>query len=202
MAIAIINGSHRLQSQSRRVADYLAKRLPEVVAGQTAEIIDLAGNPLSLWEESAWQADSAHANAWGVYAAKLRAADGLVIISPEWAGMVPPGLKNFLLHMSPADVAHKPALIVTVSASRGGTHPVNELRISGYKNNKMVYLPEHIIIREVGAMLVGETAASKDDAYIRERIDYSLSMLAAYAKALPAVRAQCAEADGRYPYGM
>lgn len=201
-AITIISGSHRAKSQSRRVAGYLAERLAKPVAASSVEIIDLAGNPLPLWEESAWQKDSAHTKLWTPYAAKLRASAGLIIISPEWAGMVPPGLKNFLLHMSVEDVAHKPALIVTVSAARGGAHPVNELRISGYKNNKMLYLPEHIIIRDVEKMLNGATPASKDDEYIRGRIDYALQLLLAYANALPPVQSGFAEGDARYPYGM
>ena len=202
MTIAILSGSHRQQSQSRRVADYLAARLPEAANGLTGAVIDLAGNPLPLWEESVWQKDSARAKAWAPYAAQLQAASGLILVSPEWAGMVPPGLKNFMLHMNVGDVAHKPALLVTVSASRGGAHPVNELRISGYKNNKMVYLPEHIIIRDVEKMLQGPQAASKDDEYIRARIDYALQMLAAYALVLPDVRRICAPADARYPFGM
>jgi NAD(P)H-dependent FMN reductase len=201
-AITIISGSHRPKSQSRRVADYLAERLGKPSAQASADVIDLAGNPLPLWEESAWQKDSAHAKAWAPYAAKLRASAGLILISPEWAGMVPPGLKNFLLHMSVEDVAHKPALIVTVSAARGGTHPVNELRVSGYKNNKMVYLPEHIIVRDVEKMLVGPTAATKDDEYIRGRIDYALQLLLAYANALPPVQSGFATGDARYPFGM
>ncbi len=202
MTIAIISGSHRAQSQSRRVADYLAARLPAVTNGLTGQVIDLANNPLPLWEESAWQKDSAHAKAWSVYGAQMQAANGLIIVSPEWAGMVPPGLKNFLLHLNVGDVAHKPALLVTLSAARGGTHPVNELRISGYKNNKMTYLPEHIIIREVEKMLQGPQAAAKDDDYIRQRIDYALQMLAAYVQVLPAVRQAMAAGDARYPFGM
>lgn len=202
MTIAIVSGSHRQKSQSRRVADYLAARLPTLVANTASEIIDLAGNPLPLWEESAWQKDSAHSKAWNVYAEKFRAASGLILISPEWAGMVPPGLKNLLLHLSVADVAHKPALIVTVSAARGGTHPVNELRISGYKNNKMVYLPEHIIIRDVEKMLNGPQPAAKDDEYIRNRIDYALLMLLAYAKALQPVQEQLRASDATYGFGM
>lgn len=203
MTIAIISGSHRQNSQSRRVADYLAARLLSLMPAMAAPaLIDLAGNPLPLWDESAWQPNSDHAKAWAPYSAQMRAATGVVLISPEWGGMVPPGLKNFLLHMNWQDGAHKPALIVGISASRGGTHSVNELRVSGYKNNKMVYLPEHLIIRDVEKMLVGEIAATKDDDYLRQRVDYALLMLLAYTKALTVVREQCATADAIYPYGM
>ncbi len=203
MSIAIVSGSHRPQSQSRRVADYLAQRVPHRAPEHQATVLDLAGNPLPLWDEAVWDKASAAAQFWQTqYAAPLQAAAGFILISPEWGGMVPPGLKNFLLHMSFREGAHKPALIVTVSASRGGTHPVNELRVSGYKNNKMVYLPEHLIIRNVAEMLQGEQPASKDDEYLRQRIDYALGLLVAYAAALAPVRAANQAADAAYPFGM
>lgn len=203
MSIAIVSGSHRPQSQSRRVADYLAQRLPQLAPEQPATVLDLAGNPLPLWEEAVWDKASAAAQFWQTqYAAPLQAAAGFILISPEWAGMVPPGLKNFLLHMGHREAAHKPALIVTVSASRGGTHPVNELRVSGYKNNKMVYLPEHLIIRNVADMLQGAQPAGKDDEYLRQRIDYALGLLVAYAAALAPVREANRTADAAFPYGM
>jgi NAD(P)H-dependent FMN reductase len=202
MTIAILSGSHRDKSESQRVANYIAARLPVLVKDQKPQMISLANNPLPLWEEDAWKPQSAHAKLWQPYAETLRSARGLVIISPEWAGMVPPGLKNFLLHCSTSELAHKPALLVTVSAARGGTHPINELRISGYKNNKVVYLPEHIIIRNVGDMLVGDKPASKDDEYLRNRMDYGLLMLLAYAKALAPLGGEFQELDKNYPFGM
>lgn len=203
MAIAILNGSHRQQSQSLRISRYIADRLPRQVPGMTAEIISLAGNPLPLWDEQASRKpDTPPGKIWAGYAEKLQAAAGFVIVSPEWAGMVPPGLKNFLLHCSPAELAHKPALIVAVSASRGGAYPVNELRTSGYKNNKLLYLPEHIIIREAGKMFAGEDPATPEDEYIRNRLDYALAMLSDYAAALAPARARLAARDAAYPNGM
>ena len=39
-------------------------------------------------------------------------------MTPEWAGMVTPGLKNLLLFATSKEVGHKPALVVGVSSSR------------------------------------------------------------------------------------
>lgn len=201
MHIAIISGSHRAASQSRRVADYLATRLALRDAA-TTDIIDLAGNPLPLWDESAWQADSALSRQWQPYAQRLQATDGLVVISPEWAGMAAPGLKNFLLFASAADVGHKPALIVTVSAARNGVYPVNELRTSGYKNNKLLYIPEHLIVRDVAAMFAGDAPSGTDDAYLRERADYALNILLAYSAALGPVRQSGVTVHKKFANGM
>jgi NAD(P)H-dependent FMN reductase len=202
MHIAIIVGSHRTESQSSRVGKYIAQDLVRIDAGVTVDTIDLAGNPLPLWDESVWRGDSTLASLWKPYRDRLRKADGFVIISPEWAGMVPPGLKNLLLFAGPREVGHKPALIVAVSASRGGSYPVNELRTSGYKNSRLVYIPEHVLVQDVADVLVGETPASDRDAWLRRRIEFADRILLAYAKALAAIREGGLTEHADFPYGM
>ena len=202
MQIAIIVGSHRKGSQSSRVGAYIAKDLARLDPALTVDTIDLAGNPLPLWDESVWQGDSQLATLWKPYRDRMRKADGFVIISPEWAWMVPPGLKNLLLFAGPKEVGHKPALIVAVSASRGGSYPVNELRTSGYKNSRLVYLPEHVLVQDVGDVLAGETPASDRDAWLRRRIEFADRILLAYAKSLSPIRSSGLTEHADFPYGM
>lgn len=202
MKIAIIVGSHRRESQSSRVGGFIATALHRIAPDVAVDVIDLAGNPLPLWDESLWQGDSPLAAQWKPFRDRLRAADGFVIIAPEWAGTVPPGLKNLLLFAGPKEVGHKPALIVAVSASRGGSYPVNELRTSGYKNNRLLYIPEHVLVHDVADVLVGDTPASDRDAWLRGRIDFALEILLAYARALGPVRASGIIDHKDFPYGM
>ena len=202
MQIAIIAGSHRKDSQSSRVGAYIAKDLAHIDSSATVDTIDLAGNPLPLWDESVWQGDSQLAALWKPCRDKMRKADGFVIISPEWAGMVPPGLKNLLLFAGPKEVGHKPALIVAVSASKGGSYPVNELRTSGYKNNRLVYIPEHVLVQDVADVLVGETPTSERDAWLRRRIEFADRILLEYAKALAPIRSSGLTEHAEFPYGM
>jgi NAD(P)H-dependent FMN reductase len=200
--IAIIVGSHRKDSQSSRVGEYIAKDLARIDSSVTVDTIDLAGNPLPLWDESVWQGDSQLAALWKPCRDRMRKADGFVIISPEWAGMVPPGLKNLLLFAGPKEVGHKPALIVAVSASRGGSYPVNELRTSGYKNNRLVYIPEHVLVQDVADVLAGETPTSERDAWLRRRIEFADRILLEYAKALAPIRSSGLTEHADFPYGM
>ncbi len=202
MHIAIIVGSHRQESQSSRVGAYIAKDLARIDPAVTVDTIDLSGNPLPLWDESVWQGGSALASLWKPYRDRMRKADGFVVISPEWAGMVPPGLKNLLLFAGPKEVGHKPALIVTVSAARGGSYPVNELRTSGYKNSRLVYIPEHVLVQDVADVLAGETPASDRDAWLRRRIEFADRILLEYAKALAPIRASGLTEHADFPYGM
>jgi NAD(P)H-dependent FMN reductase len=202
MQIVIIVGRHRKDSQSSRVGAYIAKDLVRIDPAVTVDTIDLAGNPLPLWDEGIWQGDSEIASVWKPYRDRMRKADGFVIISPEWAGMVPPGLKNLLLFAGPKEVGHKPALIVAVSASRGGSYPVNELRTSGYKNSRLVYIPEHILVQDVADVLAGETPASDRDAWLRRRIEFADRILLEYAKALTPIRSSGLTEHADFPYGM
>lgn len=202
MQIAIVVGSHRKESQSSRVGAYIASDLARIDPSVTVDTIDLAGNPLPLWDESVWQGDSALSALWKPYRDRMRRADGFVIIAPEWAGMVPPGLKNLLLFAGPKEVGHKPAMIVAVSASRGGSYPVNELRTSGYKNSRLVYIPEHVLIHDVNDMLSGATPASDRDAWLRRRIEFADRILLEYAKALAPIRTSGLTEHADFPYGM
>lgn len=191
MKTLIVSGSHRKNSQSGRVAEYIQNRLAALKISNDNNILDLGKHPLPMWDEEAgnlgnekWQTE------WMPWLNIAKTSEAFVIISPEWAGMVPPALMNFLLLSSGSGaLAHKPALIVTVSAGKGGSYPVSELRSSGYKNTFLCYLPEHIILRNVDSLLHGENSQNDDDAYVRARLDYALKLLGGYAKGLSEVRA-------------
>jgi hypothetical protein len=82
------------------------------------------------------------------------------------------------------------------------SYPVAELRVSSYKNTRVCYIAEHIIVRQVSSMLKGEEPASRDNASLRKRIDYSSRALIEYARAMRAIRANEAFDLGRCPHGM
>lgn len=202
MHIALVSGSHRAASESSRVAKWLAARLPILAPGTTADLIDLAGNPLPLWDESFYVKDSPLQRQWEPYAQRLRAADGLAFVVPEWSGMVPAGFKNFLLYTTPREVGHKPTLIVAVSAGMGGAYVVTELRSSSCKNTRQLYVPEHLILRNVASLLKDPTPSGKEDASLRARADFALTTLVAYAQALKPVRESGVFFDPAWPFGM
>ena len=189
MKIAIISGSHRDPSQSEKVARHVERTLQKE-HGLDTWLYLLADNPLPLWDQSLWE-DSAEWNArLAPLKEQLADSDGFVIVSPEWHGQVPAGLKNFFLLFSRFELGHKPAMIVTVSSADGGAYPVAELRMSSYKNNRICYIPEHVIVRNVESVL-NDTAADNDQGaheYFRERISWALGILKGYAEAMKPMR--------------
>ena len=193
LKIAILSGSSRPDSQSGKVATYLKQQLQQ--RGEQACVLDLAVTPLPLWP-------AGPAEHWPAMQAQLAEADALVVIAPEWHGMACPAVKNFFLYASKAELAHKPALLVGVSSGIGGAYPISELRASGYKNCRLCYLPEHLIIRQVEQVLNAGTALDDSDQRIRARIDYALDILCQYGVALAPVRANISFANPDFANGM
>ena len=193
----VISGSGRPQSESARVGDYMRQRLIDLQLSDDSRcsLIDLGTSPLPLWPE---QNDGLGHE----YAARLQAADALIVITPEWHGMASPALKNLFILASKTELAHKPALLVGISSGLGGSYPISELRSSGFKNNRLCYIPEQIIVRQVNTMLHSGSVVDDNDLRLRPRIDYALDVLSHYATALQAVRAAVNMSNPEFANGM
>ena len=204
MKIMLISRSHRADSQSEKVARHIGQSLLENQQATQTEVFSLAGNPLPLWDEGIWNGEAKWQTILNPLSEKLASSDGFVIIAPEWHGQVPSGLKNFFLLWGAGELAHKPALIVGVSSSDGGAYPVAELRMSSYKNNRICYIPEQLIVRNVESVLNADNSKNNSDAdrYFRERIVYAGGILSAYATALKGVRESGITATDTFRNGM
>ncbi len=62
--------------------------------------------------------------------------------------------------------------------------------MSSYKNSRLCYIPEQIIVRNVESVLNDDATQNNEiaDTYFRERITWSLKVLKEYAAALGKVR--------------
>lgn len=195
--VAVIAGSPRALGETGRIARYIANRCLALTE-QAPFILDLGQISLPFWDETF----SLNKGEWQSIAEELHNSDALVVVTPEWGGMAPSVLKNFFLLCDEGEIAHKPACLVGVSTSSGGAYPLAELRMSSYKNTRICYIPEQIIVRNVKKMLATKSPSSERDRELRNRIDYTLDVLIAYATALQNVRASGRVDLARYPYGM
>jgi NAD(P)H-dependent FMN reductase len=203
LKLSIIVGSHRPQSQSAKVGHFLRRLFLRNGAGREAFLHDLAESPMPFWDEGVWNGTEQWTRTWEPVSQELAASDGLVLVTPEWGGMATPALKNFLLLCSNGVVRHRPVLLVSVSASRGGAYPIAELRMTSGKNSQLCFIPEHIIVRQAAQVLNDDEApANEEDAYLRGRLLYSMNMLVEYSRALRLVRASPVMQDQRFRYGM
>ena len=194
--VLVIAASQQKGSQSRKVADYLVNQLQEKEI--EASLLDLGEVHLPLWA-GVPASDPTLMNQVGDLLAE---ASSFVFVSPEWNGMAPPALKNLLTWFGNLKFAHKPALLCAISSGQGGAFVIAELRGSSYKNSRICYLPEHLIIRDVSNVLEGDGADNKSDAYYRDRIDFALQDLLAYDQALSSIRPGLLERMKKFVNGM
>lgn len=203
MKISIICGSQRKDSQSMKVARFIQRTL-EAGLCEESYLLSLGDEPLPLWDEGVWEGEARWQEVLTPIKQQLAGSDGVVVISPEYHGQVPAALKNFFLLFGKAELGHKPGLIVSVSSGDGGSYPVAELRMSSYKNSRLCYIPDHVIVRKVESVLNGkvEDNDARSDPYYRERLQWSLNILKEYALALKAVRASGVTDSEKFKNGM
>ncbi|WP_369982681.1 NADPH-dependent FMN reductase [Thalassolituus sp.] len=187
----IVSASHRSGSESLRLSEELNQRY----FGGTADVIDLFSADLPVWN-----GERAPTAAVTSVQETLEKADGLVFVVPEWHGMAPAGLKNLFLWCNHPHFAHKPALLVAVSASVGGAFVVAELRGSSYKNSRLLWLPEHLILRDASQLWQGKGRES--DEYLDKRAKYAVDQLKTYTEALAPQRAALTSGLSDFPNGM
>ncbi len=202
MHLMIICGSHRADSMTAAVGSYLAER-SEAAGFDKLSLLDLGVDGLPLWHPSMFSKepdDQSTWQGWNQTKDLLQSADALIVATPEWGGMATPAIKNFLLLCGEAEVAHKPALAVSVSAARGGAYPISEIRMSGYKNNKIMWIPEQLIFRDVQKNF--EPEESEEKTYMENRSVFALGVLAKYAKALKPLRQSGELLDADFANGM
>ncbi len=198
MTIGAISVSSRANAASRQVADHLAGRLE--FRDINVELVDLyqLGVPLfgqDLSDQQKADLDSVRQ--------QLQQVAGVVVVVPEWNGAAAPGWSNLMLYIGD-DLAHKPAMLVGVSAGRGGAYPLLGVRSAGYKNSRYVVIPESLIVSYCGEVFGPDGSLTDHSAaeILGARADYALGVLLAYAQSLEAVRQGAAIDHDKYPSGI
>ncbi|OUR63068.1 NADPH-dependent FMN reductase [Colwellia sp. 39_35_sub15_T18] len=206
MNLVIISASQRKQSQTVKVVQYMAEA---AIGYENIVHLELCQLQLPLWDGEQVSKLAASSD-WLMINKHLQEADAFIVITPEWSGMASPLLKNLLMMCEAEDTGHKPALLVSVVNGISGAYPIAELRMNAFKNNKLVAIPDHLIIRNVEEILNADkkstSAFTERDAHIRHRIGYSLHTLQKYSSALKTLRAELInqpyENEAQYSYGM
>ena len=187
MNISIISTSHRINSQSKKIADLLHNTLLNIQSSLDIHSLDLADAKLPLWSPDKKNGKGIWGETWESISDNLNKSDGFILVVPEYGGMATPAAKNFFLLCGNGEMAHKPGLIVSVSSGNGGAYPVAEMRSSSYKNTHIMWIPENIIIRNVEEFIPGAHGDNIPE-WLDDRIDYVLKLLLAYASNMQPLR--------------
>ncbi|MCY3610358.1 MAG: NAD(P)H-dependent oxidoreductase [Gemmatimonadetes bacterium] len=126
LRVAVLVGSVRRRRQSIRVARFAVDRLTK--AGAAASLLDLRSLDLPIMEERLHMRDDPPAGLVR-FSEAVKAADAVVVVSPEYNGSIPGVLKNALDYIY-GEWFRKPVGIVTVSAGGfGGVQVHNHLQL-------------------------------------------------------------------------
>ena len=129
--IAIISSSIRTGRNSHRVALYFRNYLEENKLA-TGEILDLEKYKFPLFEERLRLQKEPPANVLE-FTEKIKLADGVIIVTPEYNGGYPASLKN-VVDLLYDEWHRKPIAISTVSDGVfGGTQVITSLQFSLWK---------------------------------------------------------------------
>ena len=179
MKISIIAASHREKSQSKRISDFLFKKLLNMQPNLNIFSLDLGTTSLPLWSTEKKNSKGVWGKTWKTISDNFDKSDGFILVVPEYGGMATPAAKNIFLLCGNGELTHKPGLIVSVSSGNGGAYPIAELRSSSYKNTHIMWIPENIIIRNVEEFNPG-THGDSIPGWLDSRIDYVLKLFLAY----------------------
>ena len=141
--IVIISGTNRPGSNTRKVTTHVEKAYTAL--GLPVRVLDLAELPPEVFLPSAYEKSPA---AFQPFIAAILAADGLVVVTPEYNGSLPGVLKYFIdLLPFPESFDQRPVCFVGLAAGLwGAMRPAEHLQqIFAYRNGivfpERVYLP-------------------------------------------------------------
>lgn len=130
--IEIVSGSNRANSNTLRIAQLLLAAYARL--GVEAGLLNLQGLPVELLDPGAY---AVKPEAFGALQARVLAASGLHVVTPEYNGSFPGALKLFIDMLKfPESFEGKPVAYVGVASGQwGGLRAVEQLQmIFGYRN--------------------------------------------------------------------
>ncbi len=130
--ITIISGTNRPGSNTRKVTAHVEAIYKSL--GVPFQLLDLAHLPPEIFSPSSYGEKPA---AFKKFTDAILAADGLVIVTPEYNGGIPGVLKYFIDMLPfPESFEHRPVCFTGVSAGIwGALRPIEQLQaIFGYRN--------------------------------------------------------------------
>ena len=179
-AIAVVVGSLRKDSFNRKLARALAKRAPQDFKLTQVEIGDL---PLYDQDDDAHQAASVQR-----LKGEIKAADGVIFVTPEYNRSIPGVLKNAIDHASrpygQSAWAGKPAGVIGVSVGAIGTALAQQhLRnVLAYLDMPTLGQPEVFIQAKDGLFDAGGDIGEASRAFVQGWMDSYVAWVKAHAK--------------------
>lgn len=163
--IVILSGTNRPGSNTRKVTARI--EVGYKALGVKTLVLDLAELPPEIYAPTSYAEKPA---SFKKFTDAILAADGLVVVTPEYNGGVPGVLKYFIDMLPfPESFEQRPVCFVGLAAGIwGALRPVEQLQaIFGYRN-ALIY-PERVFMPGIGKLLDARGQFASDD--LPKRLD-------------------------------
>jgi chromate reductase len=157
--ITILSGTNRPSSNTRKVTAHVEAIYKSL--GVAHQVLDLAEMPPEIFAPASYAEKPA---GFARFTDAILAADGLVIVTPEYNGGVPGVLKYFIDMLPfPESFERRPVCFVGLAAGIwGALRPVEQLQaIFGYRN--AFIFPERVFMPGIGKLLDASGKFISDD---------------------------------------
>lgn len=147
--IVILSGTNRPGSNTRKVTTRVEASYKAL--GMKTQLLDLADMPPEIFAPTSYEEKPA---AFKKFTDAILAADGLVVVTPEYNGGVPGVLKYFIDMLPfPESFEQRPVCFIGLAAGIwGALRPVEQLQaIFGYRN--ALIFPERVFMPGIGKLL-------------------------------------------------
>ncbi|MEW6304667.1 MAG: NAD(P)H-dependent oxidoreductase [Verrucomicrobiota bacterium] len=147
--ITILSGTNRPGSNTRKIVAHLLEIYTAL--GVETHLLDLADLPPEIFLPSAY---TSRPESFTPFNDAILAADGVVLVTPEYNGGMPGVLKYFIDMLDfPESFERRPVCFVGVAAGMwGALRPVEQLQmIFGYRNAHI--FPERVFLPGIGKLL-------------------------------------------------
>ncbi|MBK7384305.1 MAG: NAD(P)H-dependent oxidoreductase [Flavobacteriales bacterium] len=162
MHIVIISGSIREGRKSHRAAIFLLNSITQTA--NTAEILDLKEYAFPLFHERLRYQKDPDARVVD-FAERVRRADGVILVTPEYNGGYPASVKN-IVDLLTDEWKRKPLAICTCSdGSFGGTQVITSLLFSLWKIKAWVVA--HMPVPKVGDAFAADGTPAEPEAWAK-----------------------------------
>lgn len=210
MNILIISASSRDNSNSLKLASWLIKNEFNKNNEVETSLLDLSLFPKLLSHYGKEQdKDPELLVQKEQVLSMLYHCDAVVVIAPEWGGMLPPALVNLFLLTANGSagglpLGHKPAFAIGVSSSGGGGNVISLMKAYVAKNSHLVWMPLHAVVQNVEEFLLLEYSPEQANRHsqIQSRIHVGLKSLVIHAKQLKPVREELVNLSKVHPFGQ
>jgi chromate reductase, NAD(P)H dehydrogenase (quinone) len=176
--IVIISGTNRPGSNTRKVTAQVEAIYHSL--GVKKQLLDLAEMPPEIFSPSSYAEKPA---AFKKFTDANLAADGLVIVTPEYNGSLPGVLKYFIDMLPfPESFEHRPVCFVGLAVGIwGALRPVEQLQaLFGYRNAYV--FPERVFMPGINKLLDG--AGRFNSSEIKERLEKQAAGFVGFVESL------------------